>query len=35
MTITEKLSALVEKHADRIYAAERHIWRHPETGFRE
>lgn len=35
MTITEKLSVLVEKHADRIYAAERYIWQHPETGYKE
>jgi len=27
--------ALVEKHRDKILEAERYIWTHPETGFRE
>jgi len=36
MTITkEKIFANVEKHRDMVLKAERHIWRNPETGYRE
>ncbi len=31
----EKLISLVEKHRDLILAAERHIWNHPEIGYKE
>ena len=27
--------ALVDKHRETILDTERHIWRHPETGFKE
>lgn len=30
-----KYRALVERHSREILEAERHIWRHPESGFRE
>ena len=30
-----KITAAVDKHRDRILAAERYIWAHPETGYRE
>lgn len=31
----KKLALMVEKHRDLIFAAERYIWQHPETGYRE
>lgn len=31
----QQLSAAVEKHSERALAAERHIWKNPETGYRE
>ena len=30
-----KLKEMVAKHRDLMFAAERHIWKHPETGYRE
>jgi len=30
-----KYTALVEKHRQTIYEAERWIWKHPESGFKE
>ena len=35
MTELERCTRLVEKHRDEILQAERYIWAHPETGFRE
>ena len=35
MIETEKYRALVAQHRKEILAAERHIWQHPETGFKE
>ncbi|MBE6565380.1 MAG: amidohydrolase [Ruminococcaceae bacterium] len=32
---TKKWIAFVEKHREKILAAERQIWNHPETGYRE
>ena len=32
---TEKISAAVERHRQRILDAERFIWQHPETGYKE
>ncbi|NLC43525.1 MAG: hypothetical protein GX783_04510 [Clostridiales bacterium] len=31
----EKLLKSVEKHRELIFEAERHIWRNPETGYKE
>ena len=31
----EKISAAVEKHRQKILEAERYLWKHPETGYRE
>ncbi len=31
----KKYQALVEKHREEIFAVERYLWEHPETGFRE
>lgn len=31
----KKYQALVEKHREEIFAVERYLWAHPETGFRE
>ena len=31
----EKLFEIIEGNKDTILAAERYIWEHPETGFRE
>ncbi len=33
--MNEKIIAAVEKHRDLIFEAERYIWQHPETGYRE
>ena len=35
MTIVQKMAGLVQKHAAEIYEAERYIWKHPETGYKE
>lgn len=35
MSRSEQLKAMVDKHRDEIFAAERYIWAHPETGYRE
>lgn len=35
MIETEKYRVLVAQHRTEILAAERHIWQHPETGFKE
>ncbi len=32
---TKLINAAVDKHRDEILAAERYIWAHPETGYRE
>ena len=32
---SRRLAALVEKNAERIDRAQAHIWKHPETGYRE
>ena len=35
VSITEILLQAVEAHKDLILEAERYIWKHPETGYRE
>ncbi len=35
MSDLERLLKSVEKHRDLIFAAEKYIWRHPETGYKE
>lgn len=35
MDRTQQLKAMVEQNREKIFAAERYIWKHPETGYRE